>query len=297
MKIQRSQNQKPFAKKSFGQNFLVDETVIKEIIAELDLQPNEIVVEIGAGRGALTRSLSESGARILAIEFDQDLIPVLQREFAAAANLKIIQADALKIDFREILQKVAAENLKVKVVANLPYNISTAILQRLIEQRSCFSELVLMLQREVVERIVAPPETSERGYLSILVEAYAHAEKLFDVPPTAFRPIPQVWSSVVKLAIKEIRLITDSLENEKLFWQLVGICFAQKRKTILNNLKNTPADLSEKILNKKSAAEILATALIEPNRRAESLTIKDWILLFNAAQELTTFKNNLSSSG
>lgn len=280
----KTKDQKPFAKKSFGQNFLVDENYIKQIIAELDPQVGETIVEVGAGRGALTRKLVDLGANVLAIELDRDLIPILQREFADRENFRILHADALKIDFHEILPAVQNQRVTVKLVANLPYNISTAILQRLIEHRECFSELVLMLQREVVERITALPGRSERGYLSVLIEAYAKSEKLFDVPPQAFRPLPQVWSAVVKLSISKSDLLTDSVESEKLFWQMIGLCFAQKRKTIFNNLKNAPIDLIEKLIGNESALKILAKSGIEPSRRAETLTLAEWILLFESSQ-------------
>lgn len=273
-----------FAKKSFGQNFLVEQKYIDEIIGALDPQPSDIIIEIGAGRGALTRNLLGREASVLAIEFDQDLIPILKSEFEAEKDLTIISADALKLDFRDVLPSNLTANKKAKVVANLPYNISTAILQRLIEQRACFSELILMLQREVVDRLTAAPGTSERGYLTVLVEAYFDREKLFDVPPQSFRPIPQVWSSVIRLLTRETHLITDSIENEQLFWQLVGVCFAQKRKTILNNLKNAPGGLTEKLTPTQNWSEILQTTQIEQNRRAETLTLAEWILLFKASQ-------------
>ena len=280
-KSKQKSSDKIIAKKSFGQNFLVDENYIEQIIDELNPQTGETIIEIGAGRGALTRRLIESGADVLAVELDRDLIPVLRKEFSSNENFKIIQADALQIDFRQILSESKIQNPKSKIVANLPYNISTAILQRLLEQRAVFSELILMLQREVVDRMTAPPGNSERGYLSVLIEAYADAEKLFDVPPQAFRPVPKVWSSVVRLQIKEASLITSGVASEKLFWQIISLGFAQKRKTILNNLKNASAELQLVFVQKGTVGEWLEAAEIDPTRRAETLTLAEWQRLAN----------------
>ena len=272
--------QKPvFAKKSFGQNFLVDSNYIEKIVAELNPQPGEAIIEIGAGRGALTRQLIERAGKVVAIELDKDLIPLLKNEFSEYENFYLVEANALKIDFAVILPKSKIQNPKSKIVANLPYYISTAILQKLIEQRENFSELVLMLQREVAERITAESGNKERGFLSVLVEAYTNAEKLFDVPPTAFRPVPKVWSSVVRLKIKEQSLIAGSVEKEELFWRIVSAGFAQKRKTILNNLKNAPLHVQKRLLEKGTISQILETAGIEPNRRAETLTLAEWLKL------------------
>ena len=284
-KVVKNPNLKPhnfnshFAKKSFGQNFLVDENYIEQIIAELNPQRGETIIEIGAGRGALTRYLVESGANVLAVELDRDLIPVLHKEFSGHKNFRIIQADALQTNFRQILNESKSQNPKSKIAANLPYNISTAILQKLLEQRECFSELILMLQREVVERMTASPGNSERGYLSVLTEAYTNAKKLFDVPPKAFRPIPKVWSSVVRLQIKESSPITKTVDDEKLFWQIVSLGFAQKRKTILNNLKNAAPALQAVFSYKATISEWLESAGIEQSRRAETLTLEEWLRL------------------
>ncbi|NJM52793.1 MAG: ribosomal RNA small subunit methyltransferase A, partial [Blastocatellia bacterium] len=179
MRIEKNRK-KTFAKKSLGQNFLIDQNYIQKIVSALNPQPDETIIEIGPGRGALTKHLVESGANIIAIELDRDLIPLLQNEFENYENFKVIEEDALQVDFSE-LAKFKEARSKVKLVANLPYYISTAILQRLIEQREVFSEFVLMLQREVVERITAESGNSERGFLTVLVEAYCESQKLFDV--------------------------------------------------------------------------------------------------------------------
>ena len=249
---------KPFAKKSFGQNFLVDENYINKIISAVNPQQNETIIEIGAGRGALTEKLVESSANIIAIELEREMISVLKEKFGKHQNISLIESDALRVDFENFIND---KSQKIKVVANLPYNVATAILQKLIEQRSVFSEMILMFQREVVDRITAKVATSERGFLSVLSQNYLEPEKLFDVPPTAFRPSPKVWSAVVKLIPK-----TQPIENEKLFREIIAVGFAQRRKTIFNNLKIKFSD----------AARILDECEIDSKRRAETLTVEEW---------------------
>jgi 16S rRNA (adenine1518-N6/adenine1519-N6)-dimethyltransferase len=265
----------PRAKKRLGQNFLVDETYARRIVGALGLRAGETVVEIGPGRGALTALLLEQGARVVAVELDRELAPILRERFGGREDFQLFEADALAVDICAAIAPAAS----ARVVANLPYNISTAILQRLIEQRRCVPELVLMLQREVVERITAPPGSAERGYLTVLVEAFCSSEALFDVPPGAFRPVPKVWSTVARL-----RARTGATEDfdEKLFLRLVSAGFAQKRKTILNNLRSAPADVRELIDAAGGAASLLADAGLDPQRRAEALTHAEWLRLTQA---------------
>lgn len=258
----------PFAKKSFGQNFLVDNNYIEKIISALDVRETESIVEIGGGRGALTEKLLETGANVTVIELEREMIAVLTEKFAGFDNFKLIESDALKVDFADFT-KTEVQGSKTKLVANLPYYISTAILQKLIEQRGVFSEMILMFQREVVERITAQVGSRERGFLTVLTEAFLTAEKLFDVPPNAFRPAPKVWSAVVRLTPKD----ENEIRDEKLFREMISAGFAQKRKTILNNLKNASAELKTKI---GDAGHLLVKSGIEPNRRAETLTLEEW---------------------
>jgi 16S rRNA (adenine1518-N6/adenine1519-N6)-dimethyltransferase len=164
----------------------------------------------------------------------------------------------------------------------LPYNISTAILQRLITQRECVSEMVLMLQREVVERITAGPGDAERGYLSVMVEAYCEAEGLFDVPPGAFRPVPKVWSTVARLRVRPSPAVV--VRDEKLLWRTVSTGFAQRRKTIHNNLRGAPPDLLARVEAAGGSAAVLAAAGVEPGRRAETLALGEWGRLADALE-------------
>lgn len=257
-------------KKHLGQNFLEDERVIERIVREVQPLADDTIVEIGAGRGALTSRLVKLAKRFYAIEFDRDLIPLLGRRFATHQNFTLIEGDALALNLCAVIHPAPS----ARVVANLPYYISTAILQRLIEQRACLTEMVLMLQREVVERITAPPASSARGFLSVLVEAYCEAEALFDVPPTAFRPVPKVWSSVVRLSVR--RPVAIGVVDEQLLWRIVSTGFAQRRKTIFNNLRSAQADLGERIEQAGGALRALESAGIEARRRAETLTLEEW---------------------
>jgi 16S rRNA (adenine1518-N6/adenine1519-N6)-dimethyltransferase len=252
------------AKKSLGQNFLNDPAVIDRIISSLELGPDETVIEIGPGHGALTEQLIKQARQVIAIEFDRDLFGLLTQRFGGSGKFSLISGDALSVDLTDILVGTTPAN--TKLAANLPYNISTPILQRLIEFRHLFSRLVLMFQKEVVERITAKPGNSDRGFLSVLVENAFETEHLFDVPPTAFRPVPKVWSAVVRLTPKR-----SIIKDESLFRDLLSRAFAQKRKTILNNLKGTV----------ENAVQILTTADIDPGRRAETLTLDEWVRLTN----------------
>lgn len=261
------------AKKSLGQNFLVDERVVERIVDAADPRAGETVVEIGPGRGALTSRLVEKAGRLVAVEFDRDLSALLQERFGAFDNFTLIEGDALEVD----LCAAIAPATGARLIANLPYNISTAILQKLLEQRACLTGMVLMLQREVADRITAAPSTSERGYLSVLVEAYAEVEKLFDVAPTAFRPVPKVWSSVLRLHVRP-RMAVE-VTDEALLWQLVSAGFAQRRKTIFNNLRHAPVALRQRIELSGGAERVLELAGIESRRRAETLTLEEWASL------------------
>ena len=262
--------EEPYPSRRLGQHFLRDRRTIQRIIQALAPKNNETIVEIGPGTGALTSELIESAGHLVAVEFDRKLEPLLQERFGGFANFKLVMADALTVDFcKEILPASRA-----RLVANLPYNISTAILQRLIAQRGCIEEMVLMLQREVVERVLAPAGTSDRGFISVLVEAYCESEKLFDVAPGAFRPPPKVWSSVMRLKFRP--RINAEITDESLLWEVVSAGFAHERKTILNNLRHAPGRLQELLKRNGGASIVLCKANVELQRRAETLTLEDW---------------------
>jgi 16S rRNA (adenine1518-N6/adenine1519-N6)-dimethyltransferase len=277
------------AKKSLGQNFLVDGRVIDRIVGAFDARRDETVIEIGPGQGALTSRLVEKAGRVFAVEFDRQLIPLLRNKFGGHEHFKVIEADALAVDLCEMITPAT----QARVIANLPYYISTAILQRLIEQRVCLTEMVLMLQREVVERITAPPSSSERGFLSVLVQAYCETETLFDVAPGAFRPVPKVWSTVVRLRVRDS--LPFEVADERLLWRLVSAGFAQRRKTIFNNLRHAPDQLRARIETAGGAAQLLADARLEAQRRAETFTLEEWANLSNALSASSSNASSLDS--
>ena len=275
-KIPSSSAGLPAPSKRFGQNFLTDKSTVERIIIALQPRADETIVEIGPGRGALTEPLLDRGGSLVAIEFDRNLIPVLTEQFASYKNLKLVESDALVTDVCDVIRPAQ----QTRVVANLPYNVATAIVQRLIEQRSCITEMVLMLQKEVVDRITAEPSSPDRGYLSVFVQAYCETEKLFDVAPGSFRPAPKIWSSVIRLTVRAEP--ATKITNEKLLWQVVSAGFAQRRKTILNNLRSAPSPLQETVKSHGGASIVLCRAEVELQRRAETLTLEEWARIANA---------------
>lgn len=272
MKMIHSGGSRP--KKSLGQNFLTDESLIDRIIDAVDASAKDLVFEIGPGQGALTEKLLRSGAEVIAIELDRNLIHPLTERFGESSNFHLVEQDALTADFPKLTTHfdvpIACHN-SAKLVANLPYYISTAILQRLSEQRSFFSSLILMFQKEVVDRITAKAGNSERGFLTVLVEAAFDVEKLFDVPPKAFHPMPKVWSSVVLLTPKPNQVGEGELRS------LLSAGFSQKRKTIANNLKTVYPHYGE----------ALSAAGIDPKSRAEQLTLEQWQRLSDAIRTIS----------
>jgi 16S rRNA (adenine1518-N6/adenine1519-N6)-dimethyltransferase len=272
-------------KKSLGQNFLVDRRVTERIIAAVSPLRSDVVIEIGPGTGALTKSLVERSGTVVAVELDERLAKEIKQN-VAAENLIIVRGDALAVNWNELVDEAVASlgsagldahaSRRVRVVANLPYYISTAIIERLIGLRRRLSDMTLMLQDEVVERIVSGPGRREYGYLSILVQFYCEARKLFEVAPSAFKPAPKVRSAVIRLTVRERAAV--EVDDEERFFALVKAAFAQRRKTILNNLKAGAVALGLK----RDLAEALERAGIDPRRRAETLSLQDFGLLYAA---------------
>lgn len=274
------------AKKSLGQNFLTDEAIARRIVREVSPQKRDILFEIGPGMGALTRLLLEAQpGYVVAIELDPRLITKLRRDIHAD-NFHLIEADALQVDWAKLLTEAKAEWQQIapvapqqtprcRVVANLPYYISTPIIERLMRQGEAIFDMTLMLQKEVVERIISPPGSREYGYLSVLVQYHCRVEKLLDVPPSAFTPAPKVHSAIVRL---EPFTNPNHVDDTAQFFKLVGAAFAQRRKTILNNLKAAATGLHFT----KSPETALEQANIDPKRRAETLSTEDFSNLYNA---------------
>lgn len=267
-------------KRSLGQNFLRDASVSQRIVDALNPRATDHVIEIGPGQGALTEKLIDSGATVTAIEFDRDLAPALRGKFAGSERLTVIEADALSVDFASLAPPSSIiPQPSTKLVANLPYNISTPILQRLMKQRDVFSILVLMFQREVAERITAAPGGRERGFLSVMAQNAFEIERLFDVSPSAFYPMPKVWSAVIRLTPKPFS------NDEAQMRELVSLGFGHKRKTLAKNLSGYFSDVAECIQN----------IGLPPKVRAEELSLSQWRELLRMRS--SRFKGHQSAAG
>ena len=263
------------ARKSLGQNFLVDPGISKRIVDSCKLTEEDIVLEIGPGQGALTALMLESGARVIAVELDDRCADLLTEKFQTDKypNFRLVRGDILRLNIESLLTEWnSSPQKRVRVVANLPYNISTPVLQHLLELHVLITDMTLMLQKEVVERIVSAPDSKEYGSLSVFVQYFAAVKKLFDVPPQAFRPIPKVISTVVRLAVREHPIV--ELSDQRLFFRVVKMAFAQRRKTLTNNLKSLTGDAV-------SATQVLNEVGIAPQRRAETLSIPEFALIAN----------------
>lgn len=251
-------------KKAWGQNFIADTSVLDRIVDVLAPKPGDTVVELGAGLGHLTHRLGETGARVIAVERDRDLIPVLEASFADTENVEVRAADAKKFGFDAFEGPVA-------VVGNLPYQISTPILFHLLEHRAHLSHAVLMLQREVADRLAAGPGTKARGILSVRFQLWADVEKAFEVPSGAFIPAPGVTGAVVRFDFRAEPLADPGPPD--VFERVVAVAFGQRRKTLQNSLK------AGKLLPPPALAEAIEEAGIDPKVRAERLSVAEFAAL------------------
>jgi len=248
------------ARKRFGQHFLSATGVVSDIISAVAAKPDDTLVEIGPGLGALTVPLANTGAELHAIEFDRDLAAPLRKKFEGFDNVTIHECDALKFDYSTLGDDI-------RIVSNLPYNISTPMLFRLIEYKQHIRDLHLMLQKEVVDRMAAAPGSKRYGRLSIMLGCHMQVQPLFDVPPESFSPPPKVNSAVIAM-----RPLPDSafqIRNHDEFSAMVTKAFSQRRKTVRNALKGLAND------------EQLLEAGIDPGARPERIAIKNWVALAN----------------
>lgn len=253
-----------YAKKRFGQHFLTQPNTIAKIINAFACQPNEPLLEIGPGRGALTKPLLQAGHPVTAIEIDRDVIAYLQSTLSQYP-LDIIAQDILKVDLASIIPT----GHSMKVIGNLPYNISTPILFHLLESQAHITSMIFMLQKEVVDRLAATPGNKHYGRLSVMVQRACRVEALFDIPPTAFSPPPKVMSTMVRLSPYHDQSPYPALLSTPLFADVVRLAFGQRRKTLRNALKTLIND------------EQWSQCHIDASERAENLSIKDFIDLSN----------------
>lgn len=256
------------ASKKLGQNFLIDAAVVRGIVKAAELQEGERVLEIGPGIGTLTQGLAESGAQVTAVELDKKLPAVLAETLKGYENVRIVQGDILKTDIRELMG-----DAPFKVAANLPYYITTPILMALLEQRLPIRKIVTMVQKEVAERMIAPPGSKTYGALSVAVQYYTAPEIVLDVPPKSFIPAPEVDSVVIACKVRGEPPVT--VRDEKLFFRVVKAAFGQRRKTLSNALKGAG-------FLKDEVQEALEKAGIEAARRGETLSLEEFAQLADA---------------
>lgn len=254
--------------KKLGQNFLIKRGIVDEIVKAADLQEGEPVLEIGPGIGTLTQGLAQSGANVTAIELDTRLLEVLDTTLAQYSNVTIVHGDVLKLDVSSIMH-----HEPFKVVANLPYYITTPIIMSLLESRLPIERLVVMVQKEVALRMVAKPGTKDYGALSVAVQYYTKPDIVLDVPPKSFLPAPAVTSSVIRCVLRNQPPV--DVIDEKLFFRVVKAGFAQRRKTFANTMKTTG-------LSKDRIEELLAKANIDGQRRGETFTLQEFADVANA---------------
>ena len=264
-------------KKSFGQNFLTDTNILQKIVdtAEIDKKVN--VIEIGPGIGALTEFLAESAAEVMAFEIDDRLVPILADTLRDFDNVTVVNQDILKVDLAQYIAEFKNPDLPIKVVANLPYYITTPILMHLIESGVPFSEFVVMMQREVADRISAQPNTKAYGSLSIAVQYYMTAKVAFIVPRTVFVPAPNVDSAILKMVRRDQPAV--AVQDEKFFFKVSKASFVHRRKTLWNNLTSYFGK-SEETKGKLTAA--LERAELSPSVRGEALSLEEFARLADA---------------
>ena len=259
------------ANKSLGQNFLIDDCVIEKIIESSNIEKEDLIIEIGPGLGVLTERLLKKSNNVVVIELDKKMIEILQNRFCLNRNLEIINDDVLKVDLEKLIKnKKEQTNInKVKIVANLPYYISTPIIMKLLENRLEISEIIVMVQKEVAQRLGAETGKREAGAITYAVEYYAQATPIIDVPKESFIPSPKVESQLIKLEVRQNPKI--EVEDEKLLFNIIQKSFMQRRKTLSNALINN------KILDSKEKVEkMFKTLEIPSNVRGENLTLEEF---------------------
>ena len=264
-------------KKSLGQNFLIDPNILRNIVSHANLTKDSGAIEVGPGIGALTEHLARAAKKVVSFEIDQRLLPVLEDTLSPYDNVKIVHSDILKADVAQVIEEEMPGIEDVMVVANLPYYVTTPILMKLLNDRLPIRGFVVMMQKEVADRITARPGTKEYGSLSIAIQYYCTAEVAMVVPKTVFMPQPNVDSAVIRL-IRHEKPPVEVIDEDFLF-EVTRASFAQRRKTILNNLQ---AGLTEGKKNKEAILSALEKAGIEPSRRGETLTIQEFGSLADA---------------
>jgi len=258
-------------RKRWSQHFLVDRNILNKVIRTAQVEKEDVILEVGPGLGEMTLALARQVEKVIAVEIDPKLVAILNKKMKDYPNVEVVKGDILKVDFRQFLKR---EGHPIKVVANLPYQISTPLLFRFIESKEAFSTFTLMLQKEVAERMVAPPGRKEYGPLSIFIQIFLDVSIRFFIKPSAFFPPPKVESAVVHMVWKEKPMIETN--DEEWFKRVVRACFGYRRKTLVNALKHSELFLPEPVELKMEAIGI------DPRRRPETLTIQEFAGLAGA---------------
>lgn len=261
------------ANKKLGQNFLINDEVIEKIVDSANISKNDLVIEIGPGLGTLTENLLNNAKKVIAIELDKRMIQILNDRFSLYENFQLINEDVLKVDLKNIIKNEKENNKieNVKIVANLPYYITTPIIMKLIEDKLDIESITVMIQKEVAKRLTATPGDRLSGAITYSINYYCSTEEIITVPNSSFIPEPEVESEVIKLILRKNPLVKPI--NEELFFKLIKISFMQRRKTLLNGITNG------KLLEKEQTKEILKKVGLNENTRGEALTIEQFTQL------------------
>lgn len=257
------------ANKNLGQNFLVSSDAINQIVNSGEIEKDDLIIEIGPGLGTLTKELLERAKKVICVELDNKMVEILNERFSLYDNLEILNQDILKTDLKEIIKKEKNQNniKDVKIIANLPYYITTPIIMKLLEEKLDLKSITVMIQKEVAERLIATPGEKNTGAITYTVYYYAEAKKITEVPNTSFIPEPEVTSEVIRLDIRKDPPVET--KNTEMMFKIIKNAFMQRRKTLLNSLTNTKI-----FKNKEEGTKILKTLNLNENIRAEELTLK-----------------------
>jgi 16S rRNA (adenine1518-N6/adenine1519-N6)-dimethyltransferase len=265
-------------KKKYGQNFITDPGILNKIVSIGDITSDDIVVEIGPGAGTLTEAIARQAGQVIAIEIDSDLLPILQENLAEWGNIKIVEGDALKIDLDKLVEEITGQRKPYKIIANLPYYITSPLVMHFLESGFNIKKIVIMVQKEVAERFTAEPGTKEYGALTVNLNIYTKPRIAFFVSRNVFTPRPDVDSAVVDLEVREEP--PYPINNIDVLKRLVKAAFNQRRKTLSNALKtlNIEKDIIQKALEDTD---------IDPKRRGETLTLEEFVMIANRLSTLS----------
>ncbi len=266
------------ANKDLGQNFLINEEVVENIINSSEISKEDLIIEIGPGLGTLTKELLKKAGKVVCIELDKKMIKILKDRFITSSNLEILNEDVLQVDLNELIKKHKGnDNIKkAKIVANLPYYITTPIIMKLLEDKLDIESITVMIQKEVADRLIEIPGGKNTGAITYTIYYYCESEKIMEVPNNSFIPEPDVTSEVIKMKLRNKPAV--EIENPKVMFMIIKSAFMQRRKTLLNALTNTQVFAS-----KQEGLKILKKLNLDENVRAENLSIQDYA---NIAKEI-----------